>query len=87
MKQKEIEKMIELLKDNPDWLNGDTHNCDVTLNENHEYPCKGCPICNKKNPQKRIYTRGTFYCGDSFLVKLRRAKEEDRLEILTAVLM
>ena len=86
MKQEEINKMIELLKNNSEWLQGDTRNCNISLDENEEYPCKGCPICNKKNPAQRIYTRGTWYCGDSFLVKLKRAKEEDRLEILTACL-
>lgn len=86
MKQKEINKMIKLLKNNPDWMKGDTRNCNMNVDETKEYPCKECPICSKKNPCMRIYTRGTVHCGDSFLVKLNKVKEEDKLEILTALM-
>ena len=86
MKQKEINKMIELIKYNPDWLKGDTKNCNFPSNLSDAHPCKGCPICSKRKPEHRIYTKGTIHCGDSFLVKFKRIKEEDRFEILTACL-
>ena len=86
MKQTEINKMIELLKNNPDWMKGDTRKCNIDVDREDEYLCKGCPIISRKKPHYRIYTRGTIHCGDSFLIKLNRMKEEDKLEILTAAL-
>jgi hypothetical protein len=83
MRQEEINKMIELLKNNPTWLHGDTRNCTPCISRHS--PCIECPIYSKRTGG-RIYTRGTTYCGDSFRVKLKRMKEEDKLEILTAVL-
>lgn len=87
MRQTEIDKMIALLKTNPNWLKGDTSACCVPVDYSKEHVClRGCPIRSKREPHKRIYTKGTVHCGDSFLVKLNRMREEERLEILTAAL-